>query len=128
MKAPLFAYVRAASLADVFRLWSAAARRLSSRPAAIPAGVAGVPAVRPRHADRYHGARELGGIAPGDAIRVGALTTHAELAPTTIRRRPALARQSLIARSAIRNPVHRLLAFSRPLPPSCRPAAWRSKP
>jgi carbon-monoxide dehydrogenase medium subunit len=108
MKAPPFAYVRAPSLADAFKLWTAAgadakllaggqtllatlAFRLSDPGTLID--ISRVP--------------ELKGIAQtGDAIRVGALTTHAELGASELIRRhvPLLAQAvPLIAHPAIRN-------------------------
>ena len=54
MKAPPFAYVRAASLADVFRLWGAAgpeAKLLAGGQTLL--AIARLPAVRARHADRH---------------------------------------------------------------------------
>src|SRR5262245_25546296 len=108
MKAPPFSYLRAASLADIFDKWEAAgadaqllaggqsllaslAFRLSTPSALID--VSRVP--------------ELTGIsAGGGRIRVGALTTHAELAAHTLVREhvPLLAAAvPLIAHPAIRN-------------------------
>lgn len=129
MKAPPFAYVRAASLTDVFELWSAAgseakllaggqtllaslAFRLSEPSALID--ISRVP--------------ELRGISrDGDVIRVGALTTHAELGMSEpIRRHVPLLAQAvpLIAHPAIRNrgTIGGSLAFADPaaeLPACC---------
>ena len=82
MKAPPFAYVRAASLADVFALWSEAgpdAKLLAG--GQIAARHPRLPPVRALHADRHLArGRARRHLAPaGDGIRVGALTTHAEL-------------------------------------------------
>jgi xanthine dehydrogenase iron-sulfur cluster and FAD-binding subunit A len=108
MKAPPFAYVRATSLADAFKLWSAAgpdakllaggqtllatlAFRLSDPGTLIDISRVG----------------ELKGIAKaGSAIRVGALTTHAELGASALIHEhvPLLAEAvPLIAHPAIRN-------------------------
>ncbi|MBX9588948.1 MAG: xanthine dehydrogenase family protein subunit M [Hyphomonadaceae bacterium] len=108
MKAPPFAYLRATSLDDAFRLWSAAgpeakllaggqsliatlAFRLSEPSALID--ISRVP--------------ELGGITEaGGAIRIGALVTHAQLGASELVRRhvPLLAEAvPLIAHAAVRN-------------------------
>jgi len=129
MKAPPFSYVRATSLADAFKLWSAAgpdakllaggqsllatlAFRLSEPSALID--ISRVP--------------ELTGITQvGEAIRVGAVTTHAELGRHELIRRhvPLLAEAvPLIAHPAIRNrgTIGGSLAFADPaaeLPACC---------
>jgi len=129
MKAPPFSYVRAASLADAFKLWSAAgpeakllaggqsllatlAFRLSEPSALID--ISRVP--------------ELTGISQaGNAIRVGAGTTHAELGRHELIHRhvPLLAEAvPLIAHPAVRNrgTIGGSLAFADPaaeLPACC---------
>ena len=117
MKAPPFAYVRAASLADVFRLWGAAGPEAKL----LAGGQTLLASLAFRLSDPgtlidISRVQELKGIAQaGDAVRVGALTTHAELgASEPIRRHVPLLAQAvpLIAHPAIRN----------------RPAAWRSRP
>ena len=108
MKAPPFAYVRAASLADVFDLWSAAGPE-----AKLLAGGQSLLATlafrlsEPSTLIDISRVAELTGIsAAGDGIRVGALTTHAELGANELVRRhaPLLAEAvPLIAHPAIRN-------------------------
>ena len=129
MKAPPFAYVRAASLADVFRLWA----RRAPRPSCWPAGRRCWPTLAFRLSDPgtlidISRVPELKGIAQaGDAMRVGALTTHAELGASELIRRhvPLLAQAvPLIAHPAIRNrgTIGGSLAFADPaaeLPACC---------
>ena len=81
MKAPPFAYVRATSLADAFKLW-----RDAGPEAKLLAGGQSLLATlafrlsEPSTLIDISRVRELRGIAQtGGAIRVGALTTHAEL-------------------------------------------------
>ena len=129
MKAPPFAYVRAASLADVFRLWSAAGAE-----AKLLAGGQTLLATlafrlsEPGTLIDISRVAELRGIAQaGDAVRVGALTTHAELGASELIRRhvPLLAQAvPLIAHPAIRNrgTIGGSLAFADPaaeLPACC---------
>ena len=108
MKAPPFAYVRAASLADVFRLWSTAGPEAKL----LAGGQTLLASLAFRLSDPgtlidISRVQELKGIAQaGDAVRVGALTTHAELGASELIRRhvPLLAQAvPLIAHPAIRN-------------------------
>jgi aerobic carbon-monoxide dehydrogenase medium subunit len=108
MKAPPFAYVRAASLADVFRLWGAAGPEAKL----LAGGQTLLASLAFRLSDPgtlidISRVQELKGIAQaGDAVRVGALTTHAELGASELIRRhvPLLAQAvPLIAHPAIRN-------------------------
>ena len=81
MKAPPFAYVRAGSLADVFALWSAAGpdAKLLAGGQSLLATLA-FRLSDPSTLIDISRVAELAGIsAVGDGIRVGALTTHAEL-------------------------------------------------
>jgi carbon-monoxide dehydrogenase medium subunit len=121
MKAPPFAYVRAASLADVFRLWSAAGPEAKL----LAGGQTLLASLAFRLSDPgtlidITRVAELRGIAQaGDAVRVGALTTHAELgANELIRRHVPLIAQAvpLIAHPAIRNrgTIGGSLAFADP--------------
>ena len=129
MKAPPFAYVRAASLDEVFRLWGEAGpeARLLAGGQTLLASLAfrlsdpGILIDITRVAD-------LAGISQvGNAIRVGALTTHAELGASDLVRRhaPLLAEAvPLIAHPAIRNrgTIGGSLAFADPaaeLPACC---------
>ena len=108
MKAPPFAYVRAASLADVFALWSAAGAdaRLLAGGQSLLATLA-FRLSEPSTLIDISRVAELRGISSaGDGIRIGALTTHAELgANELVRRRVALLAEAvpLIAHPAIRN-------------------------
>ena len=129
MKAPPFTYVRAASLADVFKLW-----REAGPEAKLLAGGQSLLATlafrlsEPSTLIDISRVRELRGIAQaGAAIRVGALTTHAELGANELVRRhvPLLAEAvPLIAHPAIRNrgTIGGSLAFADPaaeLPACC---------
>ena len=108
MKAPPFAYVRAASIADVFALWSAAGPE-----AKLLAGGQSLLATlafrlsEPSTLIDISRVAELAVISEtGDGIRVGALATHAELGASELVRRhaPLLAEAvPLIAHPAIRN-------------------------
>jgi aerobic carbon-monoxide dehydrogenase medium subunit len=108
MKAPPFAYVRAGSLADVFAQWSAAGPE-----AKLLAGGQSLLATlafrlsEPSTLIDISRVAELQGIAEaGDGLRIGALTTHAELgASDLVRRRAPLLVEAvpLIAHPAIRN-------------------------
>src|SRR3977135_3473852 len=89
MKAPPVPYVRRASLADVFALWNAAGPE-----AKLLAGGQSLLATlafrlsEPSALIDISRVSELPGIsAAGDGIRVGALTTHAELGANEIVRR-----------------------------------------
>jgi carbon-monoxide dehydrogenase medium subunit len=129
MKAPPFAYVRAGSLADVFALWSAAGpdARLLAGGQSLLATLA-FRLSEPSTLIDISRVAELAGIsAMGDGIRVGALTTHAELGASDLVRRhaPLLAEAvPLIAHPAIRNrgTIGGSLAFADPaaeLPACC---------
>jgi carbon-monoxide dehydrogenase medium subunit len=108
MKAPPFAYVRAGSLADVFALWSAAGpdAKLLAGGQSLLATLA-FRLSEPSTLIDISRVAELAGIsAVGDGIRVGALTTHAELGASDLVRRhaPLLAEAvPLIAHPAVRN-------------------------
>jgi carbon-monoxide dehydrogenase medium subunit len=108
MKAPPFAYVRAGSLADAFALWSAAGpdARLLAGGQSLLATLA-FRLSEPSTLIDISRVPELTGIrAEGDGIRVGALTTHADLGASELVRRqvPLLAEAvPLIAHPAIRN-------------------------
>ena len=129
MKAPPFAYVRAASLADVFRLWGAAGPEAKL----LAGGQTLLASLAFRLSDPgtlidISRVAELTGIShAGDAVRVGALTTHAELGANDLIRRhvPLLAQAvPLIAHPAIRNrgTIGGSLAFADPaaeLPACC---------
>jgi carbon-monoxide dehydrogenase medium subunit len=108
MKAPPFAYLRAASLQDAFRLWTEAgpeARLLAGGQSLI--ATLAFRLSEPSTLIDISRVPELQGIAmAGDMVRVGALTTHAELGASDIVRRhlPLLAEAvPLIAHPAIRN-------------------------
>jgi carbon-monoxide dehydrogenase medium subunit len=129
MKAPPFSYERAATLAEVFQLWRDAGpeARLLAGGQTLLASLAfrlSEPSVL---IDISH-VRELRGIhQSGAAIRVGALTTHAELGRHELLRQhvPLLAEAvPLIAHPAIRNrgTLGGSLAFADPaaeLPACC---------
>ncbi len=129
MKAPPFAYVRAASLADVFPLWRAAGPEAKL----LAGGQTLLASLAFRLSDPgtlidIARVAELRGISQvGDAIRVGALTTHAELgASEMIRQHVPLVAEAvpLIAHPAIRNrgTIGGSLAFADPaaeLPACC---------
>ena len=108
MKAPPLAYVRAASLADAFRLWREAGpdARLLAGGQTLLASLA-FRLSDPGTLIDITRIPELRGIsAAGDAVRVGALTTHAQLGADALVRRqvPLLAEAvPLIAHAAIRN-------------------------
>ena len=108
MKAPPFAYVRAGSLADAFALWSAAGpdAKLLAGGQSLLATLA-FRLSEPSTLIDISRVPELTGIrAEGDGIRVGALTTHADLGASELVRRqvPLLAEAvPLIAHPAIRN-------------------------
>jgi carbon-monoxide dehydrogenase medium subunit len=129
MKAPPFSYVRAATLADAFHLW-----RDAGPEAKLLAGGQSLLATlafrlsEPSTLIDISRVRELRGIAQaGAAIRVGALTTHADLGRHELVRRhvPLLAEAvPLIAHPAIRNrgTIGGSLAFADPaaeLPACC---------
>jgi aerobic carbon-monoxide dehydrogenase medium subunit len=107
MKSPPFAYARARDVAHAITLWSEAgpdARLLAGGQSLMP-GLAlrltDVPAlIDINHLDELRGITEA-----GDALRIGALTRHAELARNELiaRYAPALAQAApLIAHPAIR--------------------------
>jgi carbon-monoxide dehydrogenase medium subunit len=108
MKAPPFAYVRAGSLADVFALWSTAGpdAKLLAGGQSLLATLA-FRLSEPSTLIDISRVAELAGIsAAGDGLRVGALTTHAELgADALVRRHVPLLVEAvpLIAHPAIRN-------------------------
>jgi len=129
MKAPPLAYVRATSLADAFHLW-----RDAGPDAKLLAGGQSLLATLafrlsdPGTLIDISRIRELRGISQsGAAIRVGALTTHAELGANALIREhaPLLAEAvPLIAHAAIRNrgTMGGSLAFADPaaeLPACC---------
>lgn len=129
MKAPPFAYVRATSLPDTFRLW-----RDAGPDAKLLAGGQSLLATlafrlsEPATLIDISRVGELRGVAQTGAwIRVGALTTHAELAANELVRShvPLLAEAApLIAHPAIRNrgTIGGSLAFADPaaeLPACC---------
>ena len=129
MKAPPFTYVRATSLADAFHLW-----RDAGPDAKLLAGGQSLLATLafrlsdPGTLIDISRIRELRGIAQaGSAIRVGALTTHAELGRSALIREhvPLIAEAvPLIAHAAIRNrgTIGGSLAFADPaaeLPACC---------
>ena len=129
MKAPPFAYVRAASLDEVFRLWGEAGpeARLLAGGQTLLASLAFRLSEPDTLIDITRGA-ELAGISRvGNAIRVGALTTHADLGASDLIRRhvPLIAEAvPLIAHPAIRNrgTIGGSLAFADPaaeLPACC---------
>src|SRR5262245_1142889 len=107
MKAPPFAYVRATSLDDALRLWRAAGPEAKL----LAGGQTLLATLAFRLSDPgtlvdISRLGELRGILQtGDAIRVGALTTHAELGASELIRRhvPLIAEAvPLIAHPAIR--------------------------
>jgi carbon-monoxide dehydrogenase medium subunit len=129
MKAPPFAYVRATSLGEAFKLWTAAGPE-----AKLLAGGQSLLATlafrlsQPSTLIDISRVPELAGIAlAGDKVRVGALTTHAELGTSDVVRQhvPLLAEAvPLIAHPAIRNrgTIGGSLAFADPaaeLPACC---------
>src|SRR5262245_25128791 len=121
MKAPPFSYVRASSLADAFKLWSEAGPE-----AKLLAGGQSLLATlafrlsEPSTLVDISRVPELAGITQsGGTIRVGALTTHAELGVNELVRRhvPLLADAvPLIAHAAVRNrgTIGGSLAFADP--------------
>jgi carbon-monoxide dehydrogenase medium subunit len=129
MKAPAFAYLRAASLAEAFRLWTEAGpeARLLAGGQSLLATLA-FRLSEPSTLIDISRVPELEGIAmAGDMVRVGALTTHAELGMSDVVRRqvPMVAEAvPLIAHPAIRNrgTIGGSLAFADPaaeLPACC---------
>ena len=129
MKAPPFAYVRAASLDEVFRLWGEAGpeARLLAGGQTLLASLA-FRLSDPGTLIDITRVAELSGIAQtGNAIRVGALTTHAELGASDLVKGsvPLIAEAvPLIAHPAIRNrgTIGGSLAFADPaaeLPACC---------
>jgi aerobic carbon-monoxide dehydrogenase medium subunit len=129
MKAPPFAYVRAASLDEVFRLWGEAGpeARLLAGGQTLLASLA-FRLSDPGTLIDITRVAELAGISQaGNAIRVGALTTHAELGASDLVRAnvPLIAEAvALIAHPAIRNrgTIGGSLAFADPaaeLPACC---------
>jgi carbon-monoxide dehydrogenase medium subunit len=108
MKAPPLAYVRADSLADAFRLWREAGpdARLLAGGQTLLASLAFRLSDPGTLIDISRVAELRGVSAAGGTIRVGALTTHAELGAHELVRRhvPLLAEAvPLIAHAAIRN-------------------------
>src|SRR5262245_5829662 len=108
MKAPPFSYLRAVSLADAFAMWEAAgadARLLAGGQSLLASLAFRLSA--PSTLIDVSRVPELSGIsAAGGSIRVGALTTHAELGahPLVRQQVPLLAEAvPLIAHPAIRN-------------------------
>ena len=129
MKAPPFAYVRAASLDEVFRLWGEAGpeARLLAGGQTLLASLA-FRLSDPGTLIDITRVAELAGISQvGNAIRVGALTTHAELGASDLVKGnvPLIAEaMPLIAHPAIRNrgTIGGSLAFADPaaeLPACC---------
>ena len=129
MKAPPFSYVRAATLAEAFQLWRDAGpeARLLAGGQSLLASLA-FRLSEPGALIDISRVRELRGISQsGTAIRVGALTTHAELGRHELLRQhvPLLAEAvPLIAHPAIRNrgTLGGSLAFADPaaeLPACC---------
>ncbi len=129
MKAPPFAYVRAGSLAEAFKLWTEAGPE-----AKLLAGGQSLLATlafrlsEPGTLVDISRVPELTGISmAGDTVRVGALTTHAELGANDLvaKHLPLLAEAvPLIAHPAIRNrgTIGGSLAFADPaaeLPACC---------
>src|SRR5215831_15068 len=108
MKAPPFSYVRAASIADLFAKWEASDpdARLLAGGQSLLASLA-FRLSEPSTLIDVTRVPELGGIAAvGGRVRVGALTTHAELGGNELVRQqvPLLAEAvPLIAHPAIRN-------------------------
>jgi aerobic carbon-monoxide dehydrogenase medium subunit len=129
MKAPPLAYVRASSLADVFGLWGEGGPEAKL----LAGGQTLLASLAFRLSDPgtlidITRVDELKGIAAaGDRVRVGALTTHAELGANDLIRRhvPLIAEAvPLIAHPAIRNrgTIGGSLAFADPaaeLPACC---------
>jgi carbon-monoxide dehydrogenase medium subunit len=121
MKAAPFSYVRAASLADAFKLWRAAGpeAKLLAGGQSLLAALA-FRLSEPSALIDISRVPELGGIShTGETIRVGAGVTHAELGRHELVRRhvPLLAEAvPLIAHAAIRNrgTVGGSLAFADP--------------
>src|SRR5262245_15192581 len=108
MKAPPFDYVRANTLAELFQLWHDAgpeARLLAGGQSLMPALAFRLS--EPSALIDISRVADLSGIAVSDgALRVGALTTHAELGAHALVRQyaPLLADAApLIAHPAIRN-------------------------
>jgi carbon-monoxide dehydrogenase medium subunit len=129
MKAPPLSYVRAATLAEAFQLWRDAGpdARLLAGGQTLLASLA-FRLSEPSVLIDISRVRELRGVSQsGAAIRVGALTTHAELGRHELLRRhvPLLAEAvPLIAHPAIRNrgTIGGSLAFADPaaeLPACC---------
>jgi aerobic carbon-monoxide dehydrogenase medium subunit len=129
MKAPPFAYLRATSLEEAFRLWSAAGpdAKLLAGGQSLLATLA-FRLSEPGTLIDISRVPELRGITQaGDLVRVGALTTHAELGTNDAIRKhvPLLAEAvPLIAHPAIRNrgTIGGSLAFADPaaeLPACC---------
>jgi carbon-monoxide dehydrogenase medium subunit len=129
MKAPPFAYVRAASLDEVFRLWGEAGpeARLLAGGQTLLASLA-FRLSDPGTLIDITRVAELSGISrTGNAIRVGALTTHADLGASDLVKGsvPLIAEAvPLIAHPAIRNrgTIGGSLAFADPaaeLPACC---------
>lgn len=129
MKAPPFAYVRAGSLADVFGLWSAAGpeAKLLAGGQTLLASLAFRLSDPGTLIDILRVAELAGITQAGGMVRVGALTTHAELGVSEpIRRQVPLLAQAvpLIAHPAVRNrgTIGGSLAFADPaaeLPACC---------
>jgi carbon-monoxide dehydrogenase medium subunit len=121
MKAPPLAYVRAATLDDAFRLWSAAGpdAKLLAGGQTLLASLA-FRLSDPGTLIDISRLSDLGGMTlAGDMIRVGALTTHADLGAHALicRHVPLLAQAvPLIAHPAIRNrgTIGGSLAFADP--------------
>jgi carbon-monoxide dehydrogenase medium subunit len=108
MKAPPFAYLRATNLGEAFKLWTEAgpeARLLAGGQSLI--ATLAFRLSEPSTLVDISRVPELKGIAmAGDMVRIGALTTHAELGTSDIVRRhvPMVAEAvPLIAHAAIRN-------------------------
>jgi aerobic carbon-monoxide dehydrogenase medium subunit len=129
MKAPPFAYLRATSLEEAFALWAAAGpdAKLLAGGQSLLATLA-FRLSEPGTLIDISRLAELRGIAlAGDMVRVGALTTHAELGASDVVRQhlPLLAEAvPLIAHPAIRNrgTIGGSLAFADPaaeLPACC---------
>jgi carbon-monoxide dehydrogenase medium subunit len=129
MKAPPFAYLRATSLPSVFDLWTAAGpeAKLLAGGQSLIASLA-FRLSEPSTLIDITRVQELRGITQvGDMVRVGALTTHAELGASDVVQRhlPLIAEAvPLIAHPAIRNrgTIGGSLAFADPaaeLPACC---------
>ena len=108
MKAPPFGYVRASSLAELFALWSPAAgeAKLLAGGQSLLATLAFRLSEPSLLIDISHLAELKGITASGSGLRVGALTTHAELgADASVRAQAPLLAEAvpLIAHPAIRN-------------------------